>query len=604
MTIYNEQNQDSFIPGQQSYSDEDDDTPRRIPIPPGQNRRSLSAQQNGNGRTPSSHSTTHAAEQQRPLHVAPQQWQPQTWASLPTSPLPMPAQPYQSREPLAGREQAIAGAINRAPTMDASPQIISAQHYQYRHSPVPGMAEVASASVATTIHEMRLGHPTASSVLRAPTPPPLDTPAYMRRPKRRRLALPIAVVLVLLTILVALGGFFEQHLLAGTANGSTVMPQKTLHTGPFVQLPLNAAQLDSLRHLVSYMQYKQLASMYVSRMSLDVELGQLIMVEYDTQTYAPDLDMMLNQLHAGGVIMYEFQMNTFNQTRNDIAEMQKRATFPLLISTDEEGGPYVHRLSHIYGYRMSATDIYNTGDPNVATQQGHKTAHDLAALGINEDLAPDVDVNLVNGYDMVTRTFGNDAASVIKFAGTYMQAMQSDGVVACIKHYPGLGDAVSDAHTGLPVVNRTKQQLYDVELAPFKAFIQTQNKLDNPGMIMPTDVLMPAIDPNYPAELSHIFMTDILRNQFGYDGVVLTDALYMQGIAQRWSMPEAAVLALQAGNDMLLGPNGAGQMIEMLNAIKQALKDGRLTKARIDEAATRIIALKMQYHLMPAIPPQ
>jgi len=185
-----------------------------------------------------------------------------------------------------------------------------------------------------------------------------------------------------------------------------------------------------------------------------------------------------------------------------------------------------------------------------------------------------------------------------------MRAMQSDGVVACIKHYPGLGDAVSDAHTSLPVVNRSRQQIYDVELAPFKAFIQSQNKLDNPGMIMPTDVLMPAIDPVYPAELSHIFMTDILRKEFGYDGVVLTDALYMQGITQKWSMPEAAVLALQAGNDMLLGPTGADQMIEMLNALKQALQDGRLTKQRIDEAATRIIALKMQYHLMPAIPPQ
>ena len=159
-------------------------------------------------------------------------------------------------------------------------------------------------------------------------------------------------------------------------------------------------------------------------------------------------------------------------------------------------------------------------------------------------------------------------------------------------------------HKGLLVVNRTRQQIYDVELAPFKHFIQSQNKLDNPGMIMPTDVLMPAIDPRYPAELSHIFMTDILRKQFGYDGVVLTDALYMQGITQTWSMPEAAVLALQAGNDMLLGPTGAGQTIDILNAIKQALKDGQLTKARIDEAATRIIALKMEYHLMPAIPPQ
>src|SRR5947209_17205256 len=284
-------------------------------------------------------------------------------------------------------------------------------------------------------------------------------------------------------------------------------------------------------------------------MTLDEELGQLIMVEYADTKYSSDLDTMINKLHAGGVIMYEFQMNTFDQTKQDIAEMQQRSGIPLLISTDEEGGPYVHRLSHIYGYRMSATDIYNTGNPQVATQQGHKAAHDLLALGINENLAPDVDVNLVNGFDMVTRTFGNTPDSVIKFAGAYMKAPQGDGRVACIKHYPGLGDAVSDAHTSLPVVNRTKDQIYSVELAPFKAFIQSPDRLLNPGMIMPTNVMMPAIDPKYPAELSHIFMTDILRKKFGYDGVVLTDSLYMQGIPPTWNLPDASVLASNSVTD-------------------------------------------------------
>src|SRR2546421_5382401 len=435
--------------------------------------------------------------------------------------------------------------------------------------------------------------------------PPLISPAQIQRPKRRRLAIPVGIVLVVLAILITLGGFFGRDLLTSTTSTSgPLSPAQPMYTGAFVQQPLNAMQIDSLRHLVGYMKYKQLASMYVARMPLDVELGQLIMVEYSDTSYSPNLDMMVNKLHAGGVIMYEFQMKTFNQTRNDIAQMQKRATFPLLISADEEGGPYVHRLQNIYGPRMSATDIYNTGNLNVATQQGHKVAHDLLSLGINENLAPDVDVNLVDGYDMVTRTCGNDPASVIKFAGAYMQAMQSDGVIACIKHFPGLGDALTDAHTGLPVVNRTRQQIYSVELAPFKAFIQAQNKLDYPGMIMPTDVLMPAIDPVYPAELSHIFMTDILRKEFGYDGVVLTDALYMKGITDKWDMPTAAVMALNAGNDMLLGPTGAGQMIATLNALKTALQHGTLSKARIDEAATRIIALKMEYHLMPAIPPE
>lgn len=300
--------------------------------------------------------------------------------------------------------------------------------------------------------------------------------------------------------------------------------------------------------------------------------------------------------------MYGYQMQTFAQTKHDITEMQKRAFLPLLISTDEEGGPYVHRLSNIYGPRMSATEIYETGDPNVAKQQGQQTAHDLLALGLNENLAPDVDVNLVNGYDMVTRTFGNTPQSVITFAGAYLQALQFNGVIGCIKHYPGLGAGVTDPHDGLPVVNRTKNQLYTVELSPFKAFIQSPNTFEKPGMIMATDVLMPAIDPKYPAELSHIFMTDILRTEFGYDGVVVTDSLYMKGIGQTWSMPEAAVLALNAGDDMLLGPLGANQMAAVLNGLKAALRNGTLAKARVDEAATRILALKMEYHLMPTVP--
>ena len=125
-----------------------------------------------------------------------------------------------------------------------------------------------------------------------------------------------------------------------------------------------------------------------------------------------------------------------------------------------------------------------------------------------------------------------------------------------------------------------------------------------PGMIMSTDVLMPAIDPNMPAELSHKFMTDILRNEFGYDGVVLTDALYMGGISARWSEPEAAVLAIQAGNDIILSPMGSARTAAVIEALKQALYDGRLSMQRVNEAAARIIALKMQYHLMPAMLPR
>ncbi len=432
----------------------------------------------------------------------------------------------------------------------------------------------------------------------APEQPGIAIPPK-RRSHRGIVALLISVLLIALIIV---GGMLGQHIMDGSL--PTPLGGSTAIGSAFVQQPLNASQVYSLHHLVNHMQYKQLASLYVSHMSIDEELGQLIMVEYNDTYYSPDLDEMVNKLHAGGVIMYEFQMQTVQQTAHDIAQMQLHTKIPLLVSSDEEGG-IVHRLIHVYPPRPSALSVYQSGDPNYAAQQGHLVAHDLKAIGINENLAPDVDVALMpNAPDQVTRTYGFTTDSVIQYAGPYMRAMQSDGVIACIKHYPGLGDASSDAHFGLPVVNRTRDQLYSVELAPFKHFIQSQNKLDNPGMIMPTDVLMPAIDPKFPAELSHTFMTDILRHEFGYDGVVLTDALYMQGISNTWSMPEAAVLALNAGNDMLLGPTGSDQMIAMLNGLKAALQNGTLSKARVDEAATRIITLKMQYHLMPATPPQ
>jgi beta-N-acetylhexosaminidase len=447
--------------------------------------------------------------------------------------------------------------------------------------------------------------PGQSPYVSPPPEPAFISPPSMMRTKRRGRKPLLVVALLILAILVVIGDLVGQHLLSstGSSSGSPTAIVNLQANGPFVKAPLSAQQINELMHLKDHMKYRALASLYVAHMSLDDEIGQLIMLEYNQPYYSDDLDYAVHTLHVGGVIMYALQLTSFHQAKSDIAHMQSRANIPLLISTDEEGGSYVERLGSIYGPRMSATDIFNTGNPAIAAQQGLKTSRDLAALGINEDLAPDVDVNEVNGYDMETRTFGNTAQEVIRFAGPYLKAMQGNGTIACIKHYPGLGGAVPDAHATLPVVNSSRQQIYATDLAPFKAFIQSPDALLNPGMIMPTDVLMPAIDPTYPAELSHIFMTDILRKEFGYDGVVLTDALYMQGIAAKWDRFTAAVMALQAGNDMILGPNGSTQTMLTINAIKAALQNGQLSKTRIDEAATRIIALKMQYHLMPTYIP-
>jgi beta-N-acetylhexosaminidase len=314
---------------------------------------------------------------------------------------------------------------------------------------------------------------------------------------------------------------------------------------------------------------------------------------------------MITQLHVGGMIMYESHLQTASQARTTTSLAQQNAKIPLLISVDEEGGLYVNRLEKIYGARPGPTEISQTGSLVFDQQQGVKMAHDLLPLGLNTDLAPDVDVSIIPGYDTVDRTFGTTADAVIKYAGPYLEAMQSHGLIACLKHYPGgLGNTPYDAHDILPTDNRSLDQIYATELAPYQTLINSPDPFMRPAMIMSTDVLMPAVDPTMPAELSHKFMTDILRTQFGYDGVVITDALYMGGISDRWSEPEAAVLAIQAGNDMILSPMGSARTAAVIEALRQALQDGRLSMARVNESVTRIIALKMQYHLLPVTLPR
>src|SRR6266513_4508871 len=373
------------------------------------------------------------------------------------------------------------------------------------------------------------------------------------RPRRRRTGFLISLALVTLAIIVVVTGLYMHFgsITQPTQSKQTTIPQE--QTGTFITAPYNTSQLNALTHLVDRMNYKELASLYVAHMSLDEKLGQMIMTESEQNNYSDDLNYMITQLHVGGMIMYESHLQAAGQARATTSLAQQRAKIPLLTSVDEEGGLYVNRLEHIYGARPGPQEISQSGSLAFDRQQGEKMAHDLLSLGLNTDLAPDVDVMIIPGADTYDRTFGTTADSVIKYTGPYIEAMQSNGLIACMKHYPGgLGNTPYDAHDILPTDNRSRDQIYATELAPYKTFINSPNPLMRPGMIMSTDVLMPAIDPTLPAELSHKFMTDILRKEFGYDGVVLTDALYMKGV--KWDMNQAAVLALNAGNDMLLGP--------------------------------------------------
>lgn len=337
------------------------------------------------------------------------------------------------------------------------------------------------------------------------------------------------------------------------------------------------------------------AWLMAQRMSLDDKLGQLIVMQFTDTTYTSAQAQMVQPFHPGGVILYGYAMGSADQVRGLIGGAQHDSPIPMLTFTDLEGG-VVDRLLPYTGPHMSAPDMAASGNPQVAEQQGKKAGRDLLSLGFNADLAPDVDVAVVIGPDQWGRTFGSTPQPVITYAGAWLNGLQSAGVVGCIKHFPGLGAATTDAHKDLPVINRSLSELQSTELAPYAALIAS-GQVD---MVMSTDELVPALDPKMPAEMSKPIITGILRNQLRFNGVAVTDALYMAGITDHWSFAQAAVLAIEAGNDMIMAPWQPTMIADILAGLKQAISSGQLSMAQVNASVQRILSLKIRYHLLPA----
>lgn len=335
-------------------------------------------------------------------------------------------------------------------------------------------------------------------------------------------------------------------------------------------------------------------------MSLDQKLGQLIIVEFIGQDYqATGLQEMVSQQYVGG-FMYQESNGNFDAPNDQIdavnalsAQAQQDAKIPLLIATDQEGG-LVNRLATFHGNLPSAQDMANSGNPQMAYNQGAQAAKWMVQLGMNADLAPVVDVQTVPDDLLQTRVFGSDPQTVVTYAGEYLKGLQQNNVIGTLKHFPGLGAITSDPHDGLPEVDKSMADLDKSDLAPYKTMIP-QNQ---PAMIMSTDVLMPAIDPNLPAELSPQTINGVLRGQLGYNGVVITDGLYMGGITAQWTLSQAAVLSIVAGDDLVEGPFTPDQVASVVDALKQAISSGQLSTSRIDQSVQRILLMKMKYGLI------
>ncbi len=386
-------------------------------------------------------------------------------------------------------------------------------------------------------------------------------------------------------------------LLMGALPACSGLPEGPTQTAP---TPTNGtvAQVSPTADLQQIAKNKALQLM--AGMSLAQKLGQLIVVEYLGNDYQNSgLQEMVTQQYVGG-ILYQFVNHNFDAPDNTIdalaafsRQIQQDAKIPLLIGTDQEGGQ-VNRLQAFHGDLPSAATMAATGDANYALQQGQQDARWLLQLGINSDLAPVVDVHTVDPPILQDRMFGTTPEAVETYAGAFLDGLQQNTIAGCLKHFPGLGALTSDPHVGLPTINRSMSHLLKTDLAPYKAMISQ----DHPAMIMATDVLMPAIDSTLPAELSPKAIDGLLRHQLGYEGVVITDGLYMHGISNSWTLSQAATLAILAGNDLVEGPFTPQQVASMVTAFKQALQNGELTQTRIDQSVERILQMKFTYGMI------
>ncbi len=340
----------------------------------------------------------------------------------------------------------------------------------------------------------------------------------------------------------------------------------------------------------------ELAARIVQRMSLEEMLGQMVIVEFYGSTLNSDLQQMIQQSHIGGVLIENKNGNA--QTRTQLVAlnraMQSAAHIPLFISTDYEGG-VVNELRQITGERESEAQIGATGDPQQAYQAGHAAATDLSGLGLNVNFMPIVDVlTNANNPGLPERSFGSDPKLVTDMGRAYLKGLTDGGIVGCLKHFPGLGSATIDPHYSLPHMDRSLATLNAVDLVPYRTLI----KEGNVPMVMVTHILNPQLDPKLPTSLSPHVVTDLLRNNLNFQGVIISDTLWMGGISNTYSLTQAAVLALKAGIDLLLGPRGLNETVTMLYGLEQAVKTGQISVSQIDASVTRILGLKLKYHII------
>ncbi|WP_095071272.1 glycoside hydrolase family 3 protein [Chryseobacterium taklimakanense] len=332
-----------------------------------------------------------------------------------------------------------------------------------------------------------------------------------------------------------------------------------------------------------------------SSLSQDEKLGQLFIVALYVNRGEEEINKVRNLVvneKLGGLILMQDDAARHIALLN---EFQSKSKVPMMIGMDAEWGLY-QRIAAAKKFPWAMT-LGAIQDKSLITEMSAKIAEDAKRMGVNWDFAPVVDVNTNPNNPIIgNRSFGSEVDNVVKSALAYSAGLQNSNVLAAIKHFPGHGDTSTDSHHDLPVVSHDLKRLNEVELAPFKAL--TDKGI---GGVMVAHLYVPALEkqPGVPASVSKSIITGLLKEKYGYKGLIITDALNMGAVAKRYKPGELDALAFKAGNDIMLFSDGVK---EGKRLIQQAIDKGEISQNRVEESVKKILLTKYYLGLTQYVP--
>lgn len=320
-------------------------------------------------------------------------------------------------------------------------------------------------------------------------------------------------------------------------------------------------------------------------LSQEEKLGQLFIVALYTnkdEAHINSVRNIINNDKIGGLILMQ---DDAAREINLVNEFQKKSKIPLMIGMDAEWGLFQRiATAHKFPWAMTLGAIQ---DKNLITEMAAKIAEDCKRMGINWDFAPVVDVNTNPNNPIIgNRSFGSEVPNVISSALAYSNGLQDNNILAAIKHFPGHGDTDQDSHLDLPVVSHSLKRLNEIEIAPFKALMDK-----GIGGVMIAHLYVPALEKTkgIPASISKNIITGLLKEQLGYKGLIITDALNMGAVANKFKAGELDAMAFSAGNDIMLFSQDVATGKRL---IQQAIDNGEIPHARVEESVKKILLTK------------